>query len=346
MTSGQRVARRNLLPQFDDVQPSTSGGAGAGRALQSRQPKQQQIITAARPPATAMEAANKLLVEQEKYKAGIAAPKGMIPIDDNVRMLRQLDPDDDFFHVTCHIDNALQVRIQNGEFVELERLLPHDRSGFDHGFPNAENVMELVSRGGQTYFAPARDRAKINNVRKWDQAFRIYVAIYSEANLSRAVEIWQYIYVIHKAASVYNWDNVSFYDQTFRQLMATKPWRSWSKTYVQAWNVAMNEPITKSNFNSEKFAGNKSEHSWRDDCCWKFNKNKCKKSAQACDFDHRCTYCGGWYHNFLNCRKRKNSSGNGNSNGGNPSNGNKHTNHGGHNNHGQGKGAHRETTSA
>ena len=97
-----------------------------------------------------------------------------------------------------------------------------------------DNVMELVSKGGATYFAPrSRDSPKINSIRKWEQAFRIYAAVYSKANPSRASEIWEYVYVINTAASAYPWECVAFYDFTFRQLMAAKPMRSWSKTYTQ-----------------------------------------------------------------------------------------------------------------
>ena len=41
----------------------------------------------------------------------------------------------------------------------------------------------------------------------------------------------------------------------------------------------------------------------RDECCWKFNK-MCRKSASECKFDHRCTYCAGWYHSAGNCREK------------------------------------------
>ena len=286
--AGRASVRRNLGQQFDDAVPESS---------------------TSRPqlPESSREEGKRLIIESEKYKAGLAAPKG-IAIDQNLKLLRQFDNDDDFFHVTCHVDNALKQKIQNGEYIELERLLPKPSGGIES--TDDGEVLELVSRGGQTYFAPARDRAKISNVCKWDQAFRVYAAIYSEANPNRSTEIWQYIYVIHKAASVYNWDNVSFYDHTFRHLMASKPWRSWSKTYVQAWNLAMNEPIAKNNFNTGKSSGNLQrdvDHDWRDDCCWKYNRNKCRRSN--CHYDHRCTYCGGWNHGFHNCRKRLRNSG-------------------------------------
>ena len=91
-----------------------------------------------------------------------------------------------------------------------------------------------------TFLAPAQDRdQKITNIRRWEQAFRVYAAIYCGANPSRAAEIWQYIYVINSAASSYQWDNVSYYDITFRQLMAERLGRSWSKTYAQLSAVAI-----------------------------------------------------------------------------------------------------------
>ena len=34
------------------------------------------------------------------------------------------DNDDEFFHLTCHIDASLKDKIEKGEYVELEKLLP------------------------------------------------------------------------------------------------------------------------------------------------------------------------------------------------------------------------------
>ena len=299
--------RRNLQDVYDQQSdgPSTSAGPG-----QLRAPHAAVNLNAAR------EVTDKLFLEAEKYKAGLAAPKGMVPIDDNVKLLRQFDSDDDFFHVTCHVDQSLCNKIEMGEFVELERLLPKDNST-GLGCLLGSDFMQLVNCDGRTYFAPANPNSqKINNVRKWNQAFRIYAAIYSEVNPSRSAEIWQYIYVIHRAAAVYNWENVAFYDFTFRQLMASKPWRS----YTQAWNLAMNEPMSKhsvtatkqsqgDNHNQSANLTNQRVKNWRDYCCWKFNKNKCKRSN--CSYDHRYTYCGAWNHGFYNCRKRLRNSGSG-----------------------------------
>ena len=155
------------------------------------------------------------------------------------------------------------------------------------------------------YFTLANDHSKISGICTWEQAFRVYAAIYSKAQPSRASEIWQYIYVINLAAASYAWDNVAFYDFTFRQLMSEQPNRSWSKTYTQGWNLAMTDPISKHNTSGKNFnnqSNNKGGKNWKDCCCRKYNRNRCNKGS-GCDWDHRCTYCGGWNHSFVNCRK-------------------------------------------
>ena len=257
-------------------------------------------------------AADRILLESEKYKAAIAAPQGNPQLNNNsIEWLCKWDSDDDFFHLTCHVDPALRAKIIKGEFVDLTKLLPKERGLGGSGQAMSDgSILELITKGGHTYFAPAKENdAKINNVCKWDAAFHVYAAIYSEANPTHAAEIWQYVYVIHKAASNFVWDNVSYYDITFRQLMSQKLWRSWSKTYAQAWNLAMVEPLNKSSSGKSTHEGSSlgglvKYHDWRDDCCWKFNRNKCSKSNADCHYDHCCTYCGGWNHGYYNCRKR------------------------------------------
>ena len=35
--------------------------------------------------------------------------------------------DDDFFHLTCHIEPSLIHKIEKGEFIKLEKLLPKEK---------------------------------------------------------------------------------------------------------------------------------------------------------------------------------------------------------------------------
>ena len=265
----------------------------------------------------AREVTDRIILESEKFKAQLVAPKGMPSrIDSSIELLRKLDNDDDFFHTSCHIEPALKLKIEQGEFVDLDKLLPIDK-GAGGVSMNQDNRLGLVYEDGEAFLAPAKKVNKINSFRKWDTAFRVFSTIYSEANPHRASELLQYVQVIHLAASNNPWDNVAFYDFTFRQLMASKPWRSWAKTYTQGWNLAFtntgrgvsNGNYSNSNASSSSNRGgkvpSKGSGNWKDDCCWKYNKNQCSRSSTECKWNHRCTFCAGWNHSKANCKKRQ-----------------------------------------
>ena len=251
------------------------------------------------PSMTAWAETEKVILDAEHLKAKIQPPKGRQKPFDFDRFLQNMDDDDEFFHVTCHINPTLWAKITRGEFIDLEQLLPKSRSAIGLATQSEENKVELVSSGGHTFFKPVRE-SQITGLCKWEQAFRVYAAIYTDHNPERSGEIWQYIHIINTPAAAYQWKNVAGYDLTFRQLMLFKPQHSWAKIYNQGWNLAMRDLLGSRNCHggpSSNAALNSTNNdsswgrSWRDDCCWKFNKNRCKFAE--CKFDHRCTYCGG-----------------------------------------------------
>ena len=138
--------------------------------------------------------------------------------------------DDDFFHLICHIDSNLKEKIENGEYVDLDKLLPKDKHYHFAGNYSDDERLEWVQTQGGTFLVPAKKQTRINSFRKWEQAFRIFATIYCGKHPNRACEIWQYISVINTAASSFAWDNVYHYDMTFRQLMQFNPNRSWAIT--------------------------------------------------------------------------------------------------------------------
>ena len=173
-----------------------------------------------------------------------------------------------------------------------------------------------------TFLAPVSDHEqKVNGIKKWDHAFRVYAAIFCGANLLTAKEIWQYIYIIHSAAASYQWDNVAFYDYSFRQMMSERPNRNWGKTYTQLWQLALHDPINKQNESNRWSSGQHQQHQHgsstatagpsegmatkhKDWCCWTFNRvGKCEKPG--CKFDNCCSYCGTWNtHGSNTCKKK------------------------------------------
>ena len=251
--------------------------------------------------------ANQHVLDAERFKATLAAPPG------TSQPMGQGLTDDDFFHLSCHIDSNVRGKIERGEFVDLEKLLPKSK-GASFGAEEAGR-MEWIHKDGQTYLAPAADMgSKINGIRKWDQAFRIYATVYSGANPTRSQEIWQYVSVIHTAAGSYAWDNVASYDFTFRHLMAFNPQRSWAKIYTQMWNLSMKEPVTRNpNFkqnsvqtgfnNNQKFPSAGGSGRPKTKHCWSFNKGiKCRFGAK-CKYIEKCSYCESANHGVVVCPK-------------------------------------------
>ena len=267
--------------------------------------------------------AERLVIEAEKFKASVNAPTGEIaknlesqqnehasPGNGSDETLKQIaeylktiasgkdnDGDDEFFHISCHVEHNLRVKIECGEFVELDKLLPKNRAQM----MNDEKRLQIIQKNGETFLGTTSEKEfKINSYRKWDQAFRVYASIYSQANPERSTEIWQYIHVISTAASSYAWENVAYYDTVFRQLMAKKPKRNWGKTYNQLWNLAMCDHLNR-NTNVNSF--NQKQENPKVKPCWWYNKGSCKK--WNCKYEHRCSVCNSFSHIYPNCPKKK-----------------------------------------
>ena len=171
----------------------------------------------------ARSAADQAILQAERFKAQIQPQSGMYNRNINqntcgfdrevLRHMRYLDCDDDeFFHTTCHIDESLRKRIERGEFVELEKLI-QKKLQLE---PNNDRRLQLINKDGESFFVPAVDKdTKIDNVKKWEQAFRVYTTIYCGANPTQSAEILQYVDIIHRAAQTFNWENVARYDYVF-----------------------------------------------------------------------------------------------------------------------------------
>ena len=282
------------------------------------------------------------VIEAEKFRAVIATPTGNFEISNpqivnkvpmqNIPNIGGGVSDDDFFHLVCHIEPNLIHKIENGEFIELEKLLPKSSVGnVSAGRYSDETRLEWVQHDGNTFLVSANSKeSKTTNVRRWEQAFWVYATIYCTANPQRSKEIWQYISVINTAAGSYVWENVYNYDITFRHLMAFNPQRSWAVTYNQMWNLSMRDPLPRNQFNrgNQNFAnqtkfctggGQNSGKRRKSDYCWNYNKGvKCKFGAK-CRFIERCSYCDAGNHSLYNCPKKKAADDNESANKGNAS---------------------------
>ena len=276
----------------------------------------------------AREVADQAIIEAERFKARVQQPnRGEIQFNNTKNVLinspkcafgekqamKYLEnEDDEFFHTTCHIEDTIREKIEKGKFVELDKLI--QKRILQYNFKDQEHSrMQLINKDGMSYFVPTIDReSRIDGIKKWEQAFRVYTTIYCKANPNRAGEILQYIDTIHRAAAIFNWDNVAKYDYVFRQLMAAKPHRSWAKVYTQMWNLTLNEPIKKfnENGNSSSSTNQKGGSRKKDTYCWKYNKNSCTY-GRSCRFEHKCSYCGVMGHPVTSCHKKHGKKGGG-----------------------------------
>ena len=151
--------------------------------------------------------------------------------------------DENYVSIGSHIENSLKEKIKNGEYVDFARLLPRDRLAPE------EPRLEIVNRGGQTFFVPVdRDSGGgITSFNKWEQAFRIFSNVYLKSNPSRATELIQYNHTIFTASNTYLWENVYQYDRDFRMHLSSFPSRSWAIILQQAWAMHLKDQIDSNN---------------------------------------------------------------------------------------------------
>ena len=159
-------------------------------------------------------------------------------------MLHSVVVDEEYAIVGAHIDENLKRKIISGDYVDFARLIPRDSVSME-----ADKRLEIVSRNGQTFFQPMvkREGVGINNIFRWDQAFRVYCTLYTEIHHHRAPEMIQYSHIIHHANQLFIWENVYAYDVDFHIHMSKHPERSWGIILQQAWSMRLQDRVVRNN---------------------------------------------------------------------------------------------------
>ena len=142
------------------------------------------------------------------------------------------------------LDEVLIQKIKDGRYVDSAKLVLKDKVAEEDN-----NRLELVHKPGKgTFYVPASNRelSNISNIGKWDQAFRIYLKVYSSYHPNRAAELVEYSHVIHGAAGIFIWQNVYNYDKHFRIHMGNNPTRNWGIILQQAWSFYLTDKISTS----------------------------------------------------------------------------------------------------
>ena len=231
-----------------------------------RQQQQQQRTPLPPPPPrvvphTPEDRAEQVIRQSEAAKARMVEVSGEKNYFDNFNMGLNLQTtsiptamvDEDYCLVAAQIDEGLRQRIESGEYIDFNRLLPREVNQEEDG------RLELVYKDGQTYWVPAnsssRQNNEINGFVRWEQAFRVFSDIYSRRHPTRTTELIQYNHLINTAALTFSWENVYLYDREFRRHMARHPQHSWAIILQQAWMVRLKDRHHRNDRNQEKSKG-------------------------------------------------------------------------------------------
>ena len=151
--------------------------------------------------------------------------------------------DENYMTMGTHLDKTMVDKIIAGEYIDFGKLLPRDKIIIQE-----DHRMEIVTKGGLTYFTPVVDRevSMINSFSHWEQAFRTYSNVYSRRYPHRATELIQYNHIIHTASLTYTWDNVYMYDKEFCMHLSSYPYQSWS-VILQHAGLCISKTDTKRN---------------------------------------------------------------------------------------------------
>ena len=197
----------------------------------------------------------------------------------------------------------LQLKIINNEYADFAKLIPKNRQSVA---PEEDHLMELVSKGGCTYFVPISDRetTAIHNFGKWEQAFRVFSNVYTRAHPHRAAELVQYNHIIFTASCTFVWENVYTYDCEFRRHLSHFPSQNWGVILQQAWSMYLKDMINRdeNRFSGGSYSGNARTKS--NEICDRFNRGKCTNGA-SCKYLHKCKECGKFGHEQHICQKKK-----------------------------------------
>ena len=295
----QNVADR-VTEGIKSIRLQTQFDSDSGQRSRSESSEEGEDQPEKTPAQIAKEQAEQAVIDAERFKANATAlPRGEL----NSTEKYDYNKDGEFLHVICHVEPTMIEKIKAGQYVELEKLLSKILSSQRK---SQESKVEIINSEGQSFSlattAPDRE-AKITNVKKWERAFRVYAMVYTEANPHRAPELMQYIDNIHSAANTFLWENVAVYDYMFRKLMEKYPNRSWGVTNTHMWTMYLKDHIPAGKVVAYGASGG-NKRDWRDMACWRYNKNKCNRSAQECRFEHRCSVCGSFSHIMLGCPKK------------------------------------------
>ena len=194
--------------EMPEPQPHSSRQLGRNEVIPTPEDRSAEIIR-----KTKRSKARILTVPGENFQL-----KKVQDIESNKEILHSVLIDEGYSAVSGHVDEITRKKVIAFEYVDFAKLLPHDNVAEED-----EEVMQLVNRRGVQAWAPMKEKDNIFSFSKWEQAFRVFCNILTEAYPQKSAELIQYNHVINTAAQSFVWDNVYKYDKDFRRHISKFP---------------------------------------------------------------------------------------------------------------------------
>ena len=162
---GRHIREQNINQTIDQISDIVGQMQVRGRRDRSadRRSSSSQQREPEEDPDEAKRAAERMIIDAEKFRVSVSAPPPGEPMFVNEeRLENQVDKsnidqvlqfiydnhDEDFYQITSHVDLHLKQQIQKGEFVELEALVPKARGQL---VKDDDRLQQYVTKGGYTY---------------------------------------------------------------------------------------------------------------------------------------------------------------------------------------------------
>ena len=289
----------NLIPgpildvAMDRYEPTAK--ARSGKMMMARQSPGRSATNFVGPE----EKTAQILREAESAKGRILSTPGK-----NRNFLHTAMVDESYIVVASHVDEVTIGKIQKSEYIDFSKLIPRDRATSQD-----DQRLELVIRGGRSFYVPVTETPNITSYNKWEQAFRVYANIYTKVYPHRSSELIDYNHIIHTIAQSYTWENVYLYDKDFRIHMARNPECNWGLILQQAWSLRLKDRSQYTAHGNGGYSGHNTgngmtggDFAHKNGPCRCYNKGKCT-AGTSCRYHHKCSYCFKFGHAILTCRK-------------------------------------------
>ena len=128
---------------------------------------------------TPKEKALRMVREAESTKARMFPPTGESPSANSFELIAKVDQNYEI--VSNHIEQSVQDRIVNGEYIDFGKLLSKD-----HVLAEEDNHLELIVKNGKMFWAPVSKMVTINCFNCGNKPLG-YILIYIQKHISTGV---------------------------------------------------------------------------------------------------------------------------------------------------------------